>query len=90
MSSLDMPIRPVLDIIPKLIENIPRNEIKFIKELQEHRDNLWNIAPELYTKSDCWIPLGNVLINNDIFNIDHDWKKKLINIFNGIPDIENE
>lgn len=33
-------MRSVLDIISKLIENIPRNETKFIKELQEHKNNL--------------------------------------------------
>jgi len=72
--------RSVVDIIDELLKIIPDNEEKLIKKIKEYSDTLWNQAPEL-KRGHCWIPLQQIM-NNNIIEIDTDWKKKTVMLFN--------
>jgi hypothetical protein len=73
--------RSVVDIIVQLLKIIPDNEEKLIKEIKEYSDTLWNQAPELLTRGHCWVPLQQIM-NDNITEIDTDWKKKTFMLFN--------
>ena len=73
--------RSVVDIIDELLKIIPDNEEKLIKEIKEYQETLWNQAPELLKRGHCWIPLQHIM-NNNITEIDTDWKKKTVMLFN--------
>lgn len=74
--------RSIEKVIKELLTIIPEKEELLITELKNFNDSLWNKAPELLTSSQLWIPLENIL-NNNIQNIDEEWKIKLVKIFNG-------
>jgi hypothetical protein len=78
-----MSSRSVTDIIPKLFEIIPSQEIDLINSLNQFNDTLWNKAPEILKSQEYWIPLQNIL-NFHLNNIDNKWKEKLVKIFNNI------
>ena len=73
--------RSVVHIIVQLLEIIPDSEEKLRKEIKEYNDSLWNQAPELLKRGHCWIPLQQIM-NNNITEIDTDWKKKTVMLFN--------
>jgi hypothetical protein len=78
-----MSSRSVSDIIPKLLEIIPSQEIDLINSLNQFNDTLWNKAPEILKSHICWIPLQDIL-NLYLKEIDNEWKEKLVKIFNNI------
>jgi hypothetical protein len=73
----------VSNIIPKLLEIIPSEEIDLIKSLNKFNNTLWNKAPKILKSQECWIPLQNIL-NFHLNNIDNKLKEKLVKIFNNI------
>jgi len=74
--------RSVDNVIKQLLTVIPEKETNLIYDIKNYYDTLWNQAPELLKSKQCWEPLGNIL-NNNIQNIDEEWKVKLVKIYNG-------
>jgi len=73
--------RNVVLVIKEIQPFIPQDETKLISEIQIYKDSLWNQAPERLKTSDCWLPFINIL-NNNIINVDTEWKRKLVSIIN--------
>ena len=76
-----MSARDVTKVISELIKFIPAEETVLLHEIKTYKDSLWNQAPELKRSSHCWIPLQEILQRN-IVDIDTEWKKSLLEIFN--------
>jgi hypothetical protein len=72
--------RDVVEIIPVLLEIIPKNQTVLRKEIDDFYNFLWNKAPEL-RKGMYWGTLGNIL-NNLVGELDADWKLQLAKAFN--------
>ena len=73
--------RLVDDVIDEILPIIPLQEKVLINLLNEFKNSLWNLAPEVRQSSYIWIKLCN-LLNENISVFDQDWKiiiKKIIN-----------
>jgi hypothetical protein len=64
--------RLVEDVLKKVLEVIPSNEIELIKELNLYYRSLDNKAPEIRRAAEGWIPFINIL-NYFIPNKVEDW-----------------
>jgi hypothetical protein len=74
--------RCVISVIEKVIKIIPETEKILLDELETYKNSLWNRAPEtLYTKI-TWNPFLCIL-QKHITELDFEWKKKVVNTFNG-------
>jgi hypothetical protein len=73
--------RCVVQIIGDIIKVIPKEENKLINELEEYGNSCWNKAPEVRRSGYCWNPLQQIL-QKYITQIDTEWKKNIVNIFN--------
>ena len=71
------------DVIKQMFEIIPKKESILINELKEYSDNTWNIAPELLSNKEYFVAVA-IILNNNISNIDCNWKKELVKIFNNL------
>ena len=71
----------ITDMIDRLLQIIPEKESKLIKELDKYSKDKWNIAPEALSDVSYYRGVRNIL-NNNITNIDCDWKKELVKVFN--------
>jgi hypothetical protein len=68
--------------IEQLLNVIPEEELCLKNILNDYKKSLWNKAPEVRRSSGCWLPLKNIL-EQHITDLEDDWKKQLLNIFNG-------
>jgi hypothetical protein len=73
--------RSVVTVMQKLLDIIPASESELVNEIKTYKSGLWNIAPELLSSRDYWIPLENIM-NKHILEIDAEWKTMLVKIFN--------
>ena len=73
--------RSIIDVTTAILEIIPKEEEKLINELKTYISSLWNQAPETLGHSYNWIPV-NIILNDNIPNIDNEWKIHLKKIFN--------
>ena len=73
--------RNINNVIKDMIKIIPEDQIKLINELNKYSKDTWNIAPELLSNGIYFREVGNIL-NTNIPNVDCDWKKQLVIIFN--------
>jgi hypothetical protein len=77
-----MPYRSVNTVVKQLLDIIPESESALIHAIKTYRDSLWNIAPELLSNREYWIPLQNIM-NTHVGEIDTEWKTQLVSAFNG-------
>jgi len=78
---MDNPL-PANLVLKKILEVVPPSETEALATLTKYYDNeLWNKAPELMVKGDMWFPLTR-LLQRTIGEIDADWKKTVVAIFN--------
>ena len=73
--------RCVVQIIGNIIKVIPKEEDILINELEEYGKSCWNKAPEVRRNAYCWNSLQRIL-QKYITEIDTEWKKNVVNIFN--------
>jgi len=77
----ELPYPKITDVIYQLLQIIPEKESKLIKELDKYSKDKWNIAPEVLSDVSYYREVS-IILNNNIPNIDCDWKKELVKIFN--------
>ena len=75
--------RSVLTVIHNLLKDIPDDEEKLIEDILNYSQSLWNKAPEVLIKKECWFPLQCIL-SNYILDFDTEWKIKVLAVFNGV------
>jgi hypothetical protein len=73
--------RSIIDVIKAMLKVIPKEEEKLINEIKRYTSSLWNQAPETLCHSYNWLPVYKIL-NDNIPNIDNEWKIQLKKIFN--------
>lgn len=73
--------RSIIDVIQAMLKVIPKEEEKLINEIKRYTSSLWNQAPETLCNSYNWLPV-NIILNDNIPNIDNEWKIQLKKIFN--------
>jgi hypothetical protein len=73
--------RSVIDVTRAILKVIPNKEEKLIDELKKYINSLWNQAPEILSSSELWLPVC-IILNNNIENIDNEWKIQVKKIFN--------
>ena len=79
--------RCVVEIMTKILDIIPEEEVSFRDDIKIYMKSLWNVSPELRRSADYWIPLQNILVNNFTeINEGEDWKMTSIKIFNNTQD----
>lgn len=71
--------RFVEDILKKILEVVPSNEIELIRDLNLFYNSLHYYAPELRISGECWKPFLNIL-NYFIPNKEEDWHFKIKDI----------
>jgi hypothetical protein len=71
--------RFVDDILKKVLEVIPSDEVNLRKELNLYFRSLDNKAPEIRRAAECWIPFINIL-NYFIPDKVEDWHMKIRDI----------
>ena len=74
--------RSVDTVMEQLLNIIPPSELDLIHAIKTYKSGLWNIAPELLSNRDYWMPLQNIM-NKHIVEIDTEWKTQLVSVFNG-------
>jgi len=74
--------RSVLTVIHYIIKEIPDDEERLIEEILDYSQSLWNKAPEVLIKRECWFPLQCIL-SKYILDFDTEWKIKVLAVFNG-------
>lgn len=67
-------------VIQPILEIIPSNEVKFIREIKEFESKLYYKSSEVLCEY-CWGDLLDILEIN-IKEIDEEWKKQLVEIMN--------
>jgi hypothetical protein len=73
--------RYIINVIEKIINVIPSDQEILITELNNFKEMLVFMAPEvLHFSNQPWIGLRDILSNN-IPKLDEDWKEKVSNIF---------
>lgn len=75
--------RSVVDVMVKLLKIIPDNEIVLREEITKYNETLWNQSPEALKTDYCWMPL-QLIMNRNVKEIDTEWKKELLRIFNDL------
>lgn len=75
--------RSVDTVMEQLLNIIPPSELELIHDIKTYKSGLWNIAPELLSSRDYWMPLQNIM-NKHIVEIDAEWKTNLVKIFNNV------
>ena len=75
--------RSVLTVIHYIIKEIPDEEERLIEEILDYSQSLWNKAPEVLIKKDCWFPLQCIL-SKYILDFNTEWKMKVLAVFNGV------
>jgi hypothetical protein len=82
--------RSILLVISQLLEVIPPTETELIQDIKNHKEKLWNQAPEiLASRGDLtnalpthyWSDLGKIL-GKHVRAFDHKWQEQLLAIFN--------
>ena len=73
--------RNILNVLDKMLVIIPKEQTELLNELNKYKGSLWNQAPEALCASYNWEPVQHIL-NNNITNIDTNWKLQLLKIFN--------
>jgi hypothetical protein len=76
-------LRSVDDFIIQILQIIPEKEKKFICELEDYLNSLWNKGPEIKIDFQGWKPLTNIL-NKHIPIVSEEWQRKIQNICNNI------
>jgi len=66
-----------------LLEIIPEDEVDLRNDLRKVTEPWWNVAPELRTNSEYFVPFTRVL-NGHIPIFDVEWKVKVRDTFNEI------
>jgi hypothetical protein len=69
------------DVIDQLLAVIPETETDLLNKINDYKNGLFNIAPELRGNGEYFIRLTYIL-NSNITEIDTEWKHQLIDIFN--------
>jgi|UniRef100_A0A6C0JM11 hypothetical protein len=73
--------RDVAIVCMQILKIIPETEIELLNDLRNFQETLWNQAPELRKAANFWKPFIH-LLNNNITNIDNEWKLKVLKIIN--------
>lgn len=73
--------RNILDVIPLMLQIIPKEEERLINDILNFQDKLEYQAPEVLNSATAWIPLQQIL-KYHISDIDNEWKINLRVLFN--------
>ena len=80
--------RSIVLVISQLLEVIPTTETELIQDIKNHKQELWNQAPEILEGEltdalpiHYWSDLGKILAKH-IQSFDHKWQEQLLAIFN--------
>lgn len=73
--------RCVVDVMNEILKLVPEDETTLITDITKYKETLWNQSPEALKTEYCWMPLQNIM-NRNIKNIDTEWKRDLLKIFN--------
>ena len=73
--------RSVGVVIDKLLESIPEEESGLRADIINYGQSLWNVAPEMLSRGEYYIPLQRILATS-VGPIDKSWKKRVQQIFN--------
>ena len=73
--------RNIIDVIPLMLEIIPKEEVGLINDILKFEDKLEYQPPEVLNSATVWIPLQQIL-KYHISNIDSQWKINLRVLFN--------
>lgn len=74
--------RCVITVMNSILLVIPTNESTLRNDIECYMSSLWIQSPEARKTKYCWDPL-HVILNNNIKQIDTQWKIQLLQIFNG-------
>jgi hypothetical protein len=69
------------DVIDQLLAVIPETETDLLNKINKYKKDRFNIAPEIRRNGEYFMQLGYIL-NSNITEIDTDWKRELVKIFN--------
>ena len=73
--------RSVIDVMNEILQLVPESETTLITEITKYKETLWNQSPEALKTEYCWKPFQSIM-NRNIKNIDTEWKRDLLKIFN--------
>ena len=80
--------RSIVLVISQLLEVIPPTETELIQDIKNHKEELWNQAPEILNGEltdalpiHYWTNLGKILAKH-VRAFDHSWQEQLHAIFN--------
>jgi hypothetical protein len=74
--------RDIFEIIEKILEIIPKEEVLLINALNKYFDKLTFMPPEYLFSYHSWGPLADIL-NKNITVLKEDWQIKIRDIVNG-------
>jgi hypothetical protein len=74
--------RSVGVVIDQMLEVIPDEESALRADIVNYGQSLWNIAPEMLSKGEYYIPLQRILATS-VGPIDKPWKREIQKVFNG-------
>ena len=75
------PQRDIFEVIAKILEIIPKEEMQLIKSLNNYLDKLEFMPPEYLFCYHSWGPLTDIL-NKNIPDVKEEWQIKIRDIIN--------
>lgn len=76
-------LRDIVNVHSQIYAIIPKENEEFREELEEFINSTWNLAPEVRSGPEVYIPYTNILYKY-IPNPNCDWQIKVRDIFNGV------